>query len=81
MLVRDHVATKAAQYVIDQNLAAVLNVSFGQYREGADASANTAINAMWEQAVSEGITVTVSSGDAGVAACTAEADIMARRTM
>ena len=74
VLVRDKVATTAAQYIIDQNLAAVLNISFGQC-EGADASANTATNAMWEQAVSEGITVTVSSGDVGVAGCTARADI------
>jgi subtilase family serine protease len=74
VLVRDRVATTAAQYIIDQNLAAVLNISFSQC-EGAEVAANTAINTMWEQAVSEGITVTVSSGDAGVAGCTAHADI------
>lgn len=74
VLVRDHSATAAAQYIIDQNLAAVLNMSFGQC-EGAEAASNTAVNAMWEQAASEGITVTVSSGDAGLAACTAQADV------
>jgi Pro-kumamolisin, activation domain/Fibronectin type III domain len=74
VLVRDKVATTAAQYIIDQNLAAVLNLSFGQC-EAAEAAANTTVNAMWQQAASEGITVTVSTGDAGVAACTAPADI------
>jgi len=74
MLVRDKVAVNAAQYIIDQNLAAVLNISFDQC-EAALAAANTAINAMWEQAVSQGITVIVSSGDAGVSACTSHSDI------
>ena len=74
LLVRDQSATIAAEYVIDQNLAAILNVSFGQC-EGDEAAANTAIDALWEQAVSEGITITVSSGDAGVASCTAGSDV------
>jgi subtilase family serine protease len=75
LLVRDQVASIAAQYIIDQNLAAVLNVSFGQCESAIGEAANTSINAMWQQAVTEGITVTVSAGDSGVAACTAEADI------
>jgi subtilase family serine protease len=74
VLVRDQNATIAAQYVIDQNLAAILNVSFGQC-ESDEAAANTTINALWEQAVSEGITVTVSSADAGVSSCTASSDL------
>jgi subtilase family serine protease len=74
VLVRDRVATTAAQYIIDQNLAAVLNLSFDDC-ENSLGAANAAVSAMWEQAVSQGITVTVSSGDAGVAACTARADM------
>jgi subtilase family serine protease len=74
LLVRDKSAAIAAEYVIDQNLAAILNVSFGQC-ESDEAAANTAIDALWEQAVSEGITITVSSGDAGVASCTASSDL------
>jgi subtilase family serine protease len=74
VLVRDESATTAAQYVIDQNLAAVLNLSFGTC-ERDEASDNTTVSSMYQQAVSEGITVTVSSADAGVAACTAEADL------
>jgi Pro-kumamolisin, activation domain/Fibronectin type III domain len=74
ILVRDMSATNAAQYVIDQNLAAVLNISFGSC-ESAEASENAAVNSMYQQAVSEGISITVSSADAGAAACTAQADL------
>ena len=74
ILVRDTSATTAAQYVIDQNLAAVLNISFGNCESG-EASENAAVNSMYQQGVSEGITITVSSADAGVAACTAQADL------
>jgi hypothetical protein len=73
LLVRDVSAANAAQYVIDKNLAAVLNISFGTC-EGAEASDNAMVSSMYQQAVSEGITITVSSSDAGVAACTAKAD-------
>jgi len=73
ILVRDEDVQIAAQYVVNQNLAAILNVSFGQCE--ADEGANNAtINALWEQAATQGITVTVSTADAGVAACTAQAD-------
>ena len=67
-------AATAAQYVIDQNLAAVLNISFSYVRERR-VDGNAAVNSMYQQAVSEGITITVSSDDAGVAGCTAQADI------
>jgi subtilase family serine protease len=73
-LVRDQDATLAAQYVIDQNLAAVLNLSFGAC-ERAEPAANAQISALWAQGVAEGITITVASADAGAAACTAETDI------
>lgn len=73
VLVRDHSATTAAQYIIDQNLAGILNVSFGTC-EADEGAGNTAVNSMWQQAVSEGITVTVSSADAGVASCIAQSD-------
>jgi subtilase family serine protease len=74
ILVRDMSATNAAQYVIDQNLAAVLNISFGSCESG-EASQNAAVSSMYQQGVSEGISITVSSADAGVAACTAQTDL------
>jgi subtilase family serine protease len=74
ILVRDTDAGIAAQYAIDQNLGAILNISFGAC-ESAQGSSNAAIESMYEQAVAEGITITVSSDDSGVAGCTAESDL------
>jgi subtilase family serine protease len=74
ILVSDTDVGIAAQYAIDQNLAAILNISFGGC-ESAQGSANGAIESMFAQAVAEGITITVSSDDSGVAGCTAESDL------
>ena len=60
ILVRDADAMNAAQYVIDQSLAAILNISFGEC-ESAQASSNSQINSLYQQAVTEGITITVST--------------------
>ena len=67
-LVRDKNALVAAQYVIDNNLAAVLNISFGTC-EQAVAADNSKISSLYQQAVAQGITILVSTGDGGVAAC------------
>jgi subtilase family serine protease len=74
ILVSDTDASTAAQYAIDQNFAAILNISFGQC-ESVEAAANATIESMYEQAVLEGITITVSSDDAGVVGCIAEWDL------
>ena len=74
LLVRDHDAGLAAQYIIDQNLAAILNLSFSQC-ESEEAGSNSTISSMYQQAAGQGITVVVSTDDAGVSGCTAEADL------
>jgi subtilase family serine protease len=74
ILVSDTDASLAAQYAIDQNLAAILNISFGEC-EGAQSSYNATVASMYAQAVAEGITITVSSDDAGVVGCIAESDL------
>jgi subtilase family serine protease len=68
LLVRDANIMLAAQYVIDQNLAGILNVSFGLC-ESALGADNSPISSLWQQAVAQGITVIVSAGDSGAAAC------------
>lgn len=68
LLVRDKDALVAAQYVIDQNLAAILNISFSACESNLG-SQNSAISSLFQEAASQGITVTVSAGDSGVAAC------------
>jgi subtilase family serine protease len=69
LLVRDKNVLTAADYVVQQNLAAVLNISFSDCESNIPAATNQAISGLFQQAVSEGITVTVSTGDNGVAGC------------
>jgi len=68
VLVADADALNAANYAVDQNLGAILNVSFGVC-ESADGASNAAIAALWQQAVAEGMTVVVAAGDDGDADC------------
>lgn len=68
LLVRDANVMMAAQYVIQANLAAVLNISFGAC-ESDIGSGNAAVSALFQEAAAQGITVTVSTGDSGVAGC------------
>jgi subtilase family serine protease len=69
LLVRDGNAFDSAQYVIDQNLAGILNISFAECESDLTAAGNAALSSMFEQAASQGITVTVATGDDSVAAC------------
>src|SRR5579859_6204724 len=61
----------SALYIIDNNLAPVMSVSFGQCEAELGSGGNAFYNAMWEQAAAQGITVLVASGDSGSAACDA----------
>lgn len=55
----------AAQYAVDQNLGQMMSISYG----GCEAYESTAYRAVAQQANAEGMTIFVSSGDAGAAAC------------
>jgi len=59
----------ASQYAIQQNLAQVVNISFGSCEAEAGQSATTLYNNLFSQAAAQGISVFVSSGDAGAAGC------------
>jgi hypothetical protein len=59
----------AAAYVINNNLAPLLNVSYGSCEQELGTANNQVINLLWEQAASQGITVLVASGDAAAATC------------
>lgn len=54
---------------LDDNAIDILNVSFGGCEEGQGQAGNQQIYYMWEQAATQGISVTVSSGDSGSAGC------------
>jgi subtilase family serine protease len=50
---------------------AIVSISYGECEAENGASANAAFNTTYEQAVSEGVSVFVSSGDEGAASCDA----------
>jgi len=59
----------SAQYIVNQNLAPVMTMSFGLCEAALGAAGNAYINALWQQAAAQGITVLVSAGDSGAAGC------------
>jgi hypothetical protein len=59
----------SALYIVDNNLAPVLSVSFGQCEQTLGQTENTFFNNLWEQAAAQGITAVISSGDNGPAGC------------
>ena len=61
----------SAQYIVNNNLAPVMSVSFGQCESVMEAAENAFYNNLWSQAAAQGITVFVSAGDSGVAGCSA----------
>ena len=58
----------STQYIVNNNLASTMSVSFGEC-EAYMGSSNSFYNSLWQQAAAEGISVFVSSGDSGSAGC------------
>ena len=58
----------AAERAIYSNIAPIISVSFGACESNLGSS-NSFLSSLWEQAAAQGITVAVSSGDAGSAEC------------
>ncbi len=58
----------SSQYIVNNNLAPVMSVSFGAC-EASLGSGNNFYNALWQQAAAQGISVFISSGDSGSAGC------------
>jgi pseudomonalisin len=56
------------QYIVNNNVAAVMSVSFGAC-EAALGSGNQFYNSLWQQAAAQGISVFISVGDSGSAGC------------
>jgi len=63
----------SASYIVDHNLAPIMSASFGgcEADEGALEAGNESffVNALWQQAAAQGISVFVSTGDSGAASC------------
>ena len=56
------------QYIVNNNLAPVMSVSFGAC-EASMGTGNQFYNALWQQAAAQGISVFVAAGDSGSAGC------------
>lgn len=59
----------AAERIVDYNLAPVMNESFGECEPALGTAGNAFYSNLWEQAAAQGITVVISAGDGGSAAC------------
>ena len=59
----------SALYAVENNLAPVISLSYNACEAELAASGNAFYSALWEQAAAQGITVVVSTGDSGAAAC------------
>jgi hypothetical protein len=59
----------AAQYVVENQLAQIMNISFGLCEAAAGRSGVAFWDSVFSQAAAQGISVFVASGDAGVAGC------------
>jgi hypothetical protein len=59
----------SAQYIVNNNLAAVMSTSFGSCESDMGTAENTFYHNLWQQAAAQGMTSFVSSGDAGAAGC------------
>jgi beta-lactam-binding protein with PASTA domain len=59
----------SALYIIDNQIAPVMSLSYGECELYLGTAGNATLNALWQQAAAQGITVMVAAGDAGSAAC------------
>lgn len=59
----------SAQYIVSNNLAPVLSVSFGSCEAAMGTAERAFYNNLWQQAASQGITAMVAAGDSGAAGC------------
>jgi len=59
----------AAIYIVDNNLAPIVNYSFSECEQDFGSAGNAFWNALYEQAAAQGISVFVASGDWGAAGC------------
>jgi hypothetical protein len=68
-LVADVNASIAFQYMVQQNLGEVINISFSVCESQITPADNIALDGVFAEAATQGQTVVVSSDDAGVAGC------------
>ena len=57
------------QYIVNNNLASVMSLSFGTCEPQLGTAGNAFYNSLWSQAAAQGISVFVAAGDSGSAGC------------
>jgi subtilase family serine protease len=62
-------ALVSAAYAIDNNLAPIVNISFGSCEPNMSAGESQFVASMYQEAAAAGISVVVAAGDQGSAAC------------
>jgi len=62
-------AFSSAAYIIDNNIATIMSFSYGTCELGLGTAGNAAVNSLWQQGATEGITIFVASGNQGSAGC------------
>ena len=61
----------SSSYLVNNQLAAVISVSFGACEAALGTAGNAFFNGLWQQAAAQGISVFVAAGDSGSAGCDA----------
>ena len=59
----------SAQYIVNNNLAPVVSVSFGSCEAQMGTAERAFYSNLWQQAAAQGITALIASGDSGAAGC------------
>ncbi len=70
-------ALLSEEYIVNNNLAPVMTLSFGLCEAAMGAAGNSFQNSLWQQAAAQGITVLAAAGDSGAAGCDADTETTA----
>lgn len=65
----DDAVYQSANYAVQNDIAKILNVSYGECELGLGTAGNTTYNNLWKTAYAAGIAVFVATGDSGSPAC------------
>lgn len=68
----------SAAYIVDNNLADIMTLSFGQCESSLGSAGNNFYNAIYAQAAAQGISVFTATGDSGAAGCDAPSESQAQ---
>ncbi|MDE1155962.1 MAG: Ig-like domain repeat protein [Acidobacteriaceae bacterium] len=67
----------AASYIVDNALAPIMSLSFGLCEQATTTTEVNFYNDLWQQASAQGMSVLVSTGDAGASACVTPSEYIA----